>query len=199
MFIHSIMVSDANIIRFQEIVNAVKTTNHVFDCERVIPHPASLNVPVGEYTEAVYESYNEWMSDMLHMSMIESAMDRQRRLETLIPIIGDNIQLLARAGFRSVWDYAERISYNKSHFGTFSLDEWKKNTWGICDYTMGRIHDDNRTFVFTATDEGKILQVLKTISMIFPDVKWLYTYDSDDNLGKREKYTIQNGTINSKE
>ena len=172
--------------RINELLESIKGEETLFDFNRVIPMPESLNIEAGTHTENGLRAYREFitvytMDGTLEKDLLNIPKEKEEIFLKARPDINIDEWNLGRTAFQNELKYGSQTWYQ------FHIQEWGSK-WNSYNSEMA---EDNTIEFNTAWTNVK--PVVLALSQEFPDIEINYRWADEDigiNMGD---VTFKNG------
>lgn len=174
--------------RIDELLESIKGEETLFDFNKVLPMPESLNIEAGSRTDNGLKAYKDFITAY--------TMDGTEKKDLLnIPKEKEDAFLRARQDIRrDEWELGRTAFQNEQKYGAPTWYEWAINAWGTkWSAYQAEIVEDN-TIIFN-TAWSRTMPVIQKLAKNFPDIKFEYCWADEDlgiNTGTAE---FENGEI----
>ena len=174
--------------RIDELLESIKGEETLFDFNKVLPMPESLNIEAGSRTDNGLKAYKDFITVY--------TMDGTEKKDLLnIPKEKEDVFLRMRSDIkREEWELGKTAFQNEQKYGAPTWYEWAINAWGTkWSAYQAEIVEDN-TIIFN-TAWSRTMPVIQKLAKNFPDIKFEYCWADEDlgiNTGTAE---FENGEI----
>lgn len=172
--------------RILEVLGAIKGEETLFDFNKVLPMPESLDIESGSRTDRGLKAYKSFITVY--------TMDGTAEKDLLnIPKESEEIFLKACPNInRNEWELGKTAFQNEQKYGAATGYEWHINNWGSKWSAYRTEMLDDSTIQFN-TAWSDVKPVILALSQKFPDVEMNYQWADEDigvNMGDA---TFKNG------
>lgn len=153
--------------RIDELLESIKGEETLFDFNKVLPMPESLNIEAGSRTENGLKAYNDFIAMY--------TMDGTEKKDLLnIPKEKEEVFLRMHPDIkRNVWELGRTAFQNEQKYGVSSWYDWRVSHWGSkWNSYQSEITEDN-TMEFNIA-WSNVKPVILALSEKFPDVEMNY-------------------------
>ena len=161
--------------RINELLEFIKGEDTLFDFNKVIPMPESLNIEAGTHTENGLRAYREFiamytMDGTVEKDLLNIPKEKEDAFLKMRPDIKQNEWDLGRTAFQNEQKYGSQTWYQ------FHIQEWGSK-WNSYN---SEIAEDNTIEFCTAWTNVK--PVVLVLSQKFPDIEMNYRW-ADEDIG----------------
>lgn len=173
-----------------KIEKKLKSKKTVFDFNKIVPMPKSLDVTAGSMTD---EAILVYLTDKLSFKPNKRTKESEKIYKLVTNCFSkdwpkdvyERVETRGKERIDELYDLGKQYVYNYDNYGCATWYEWCTKNWGTkwnaCDVNVYRTEDELEYTFNTAWDAPR--PVIEALADKYPDVHicHVYVYDGDEN------------------